>query len=67
MSTPVKGRRIRGGERKLFAASVRAMYDAGHSVRDIADVCERSYGFTHRLLTETGGLRPRGGSKRVAS
>jgi transposase len=50
-----------------MASLMRHDYDAGASIREIADAFERSYGFTRTLLEETGGLRKRGGSKQVTS
>ena len=40
-----------------------ARYDAGESIRSLATATGRSYGFIHRILTETGvALRGRGGA-----
>ena len=40
-------------------------YDAGESIRSLAASTGRSYGFVHRILTETGvSLRGRGGATR---
>ncbi|TMR99536.1 helix-turn-helix domain-containing protein [Nonomuraea basaltis] len=62
-----KNIRIVGAERQALAAAVSKKYAAGGSVREIAESINRSYGFVHRLLEETGvTLRPRGGNHRPA-
>jgi transposase len=63
----MKHKRIVGGERAQLAAAVAERYAAGDSVREIAELIGRSYGFVHRLLEETDTtLRPRGGNRRSA-
>jgi Helix-turn-helix domain len=60
-----KGSRVTGGERDRLAADLRKKYDTGSSIRALADSTGRSYGFIHRMLTESGGtLRGRGGATR---
>ena len=60
-----KGSRVTGGDRDRLAADLRRKYDGGASIRTLADATGRSYGFVHRLLTESGaGLRGRGGATR---
>jgi hypothetical protein len=60
-----KGSRVTGGDRDRLAADLRRKYDGGASIRTLADSTGRSYGFVHRLLTESGtGLRGRGGATR---
>jgi hypothetical protein len=60
-----KGSRVTGGERDRLAADLRRKYDAGASIRALADSTGRSYGFIHRMLTESGvTLRGRGGATR---
>ncbi|MFD8529438.1 helix-turn-helix domain-containing protein [Streptosporangium canum] len=62
-----KNVRIVGAERAQLAVEVAERYVAGDSVREIAESINRSYGFVHRLLEETGvTLRPRGGNQRNA-
>ncbi|MEE1789384.1 helix-turn-helix domain-containing protein, partial [Streptomyces sp. BE308] len=40
-------------------------YDSGASIRALAEETGRSYGFVHRMLSESGGtLRGRGGAPR---
>lgn len=61
-----KGTRVTGDERDRLATDLKARYDAGASIRALADFTGRSYGFVHRLLTETGvQLRGRGGATRT--
>ncbi len=60
-----KGRRIAGGERSSLAADLRRQYEAGTSIRALAESTGRSYGFVHRLLSESGAsMRSRGGATR---
>jgi hypothetical protein len=60
-----KGSRVTGGERDRLAADLRKQYDSGASIRTLADSTGRSYGFVHRILTESGAtLRGRGGATR---
>lgn len=65
MATLVKGRRVTGGERDKLANDLKKKYSAGASIRQLAESTGRSYGFVHRLLTESGAaLRGRGGATR---
>ncbi|MFF1568699.1 helix-turn-helix domain-containing protein [Streptomyces sp. NPDC058293] len=60
-----KGKRITGTARDELARVFKREYDAGASIRTLADAHGRSYGFVHRILTEAGtGLRGRGGDRR---
>jgi hypothetical protein len=60
-----KGSRVTGGERDKLSATLRKRYDGGASIRDLASSTGRSYGFIHRMLTESGAsLRGRGGATR---
>jgi hypothetical protein len=60
-----KGTRVTGAERNKLATDLRKRYDAGESIRALASATGRSYGFVHRILTETGvNLRGRGGATR---
>jgi hypothetical protein len=48
-----------------LAADLKSRYDAGESIRSLAASTGRSYGFVHRMLSETGvKLRGRGGATR---
>jgi hypothetical protein len=60
-----KGTRVTGEDRSKLATNMAQRYDAGESIRSLATSSGRSYGFVHRLLTETGvRLRGRGGATR---
>ena len=60
-----KGTRVTGEDRSRLATDLRTRYDAGESIRSLATSTGRSYGFIHRILTETGvSLRGRGGATR---
>jgi hypothetical protein len=60
-----KGSRVTGGERDRLASDLRRKYDGGESIRALAQSTGRSYGFVHRILSESGAsLRGRGGATR---
>jgi hypothetical protein len=60
-----KGTRVTGSERSKLAAELKKRYDSGESIRSLAAATGRSYGFIHRILTESGvSLRGRGGATR---
>lgn len=60
-----KGARISGGQRDKLASDLKKKYEGGKSIRDLASETGRSYGFVHRLLSESGvNLRGRGGATR---
>ena len=60
-----KGTRVTGTERNKLATDLKKRYDSGESIRALANATGRSYGFIHRILTETGvALRGRGGATR---
>lgn len=60
-----KGARITGARRDKLAATVTKKYDGGASIRELAESTGRSYGFVHRLLSESGAtMRGRGGATR---
>jgi hypothetical protein len=60
-----KGARITGGERTRLAADLKRKYTSGSSIRSLASETGRSYGFVHRMLSESGvPLRGRGGATR---
>lgn len=62
---PVRGRRITGAERDELAVRLRKEYERGATVRALAGQLGRSYGFVHRVLSESGvPLRSRGGLRR---
>jgi len=61
-----KGSRVTGMERDRLATDLRRKYDMGESIRDLASATGRSYGFVHRILSESGAnLRGRGGATRT--
>src|SRR6266508_4509850 len=51
-----KGRRIVGAERQTLAKDLVKRYTNGESIRALAASTGRSYGFVHRVLTESGRL-----------
>ncbi len=60
-----KGTRVTGEDRSRLATDLAQRYGAGESIRTLATATGRSYGFIHRILTETGvTLRGRGGATR---
>jgi predicted transcriptional regulator len=60
-----KGRRVTGAERDKLTADLKKKYSAGASIRQLAENTGRSYGFVHRVLSESGvALRGRGGATR---
>ena len=60
-----KGTRVTGADRTKLASDLRKRYDGGESIRSLAASTGRSYGFVHRILTESGvSLRGRGGATR---
>lgn len=61
-----KGTRVIGVDRSRLGTLLGKRYDSGESIRSLAASTGRSYGFVHRLLTETGvALRRRGGATRT--
>jgi hypothetical protein len=67
MATAVlkKGARITGNDRNKLATDLKKQYDKGKSIRELAEAHGRSYGFVHRVLSESGTtLRGRGGATR---
>ncbi|SDR25698.1 helix-turn-helix domain-containing protein [Thermostaphylospora chromogena] len=60
-----KGTRVTGADREKLAADLKKRYAAGESIRALAASTGRSYGFIHRILSESGvTLRGRGGATR---
>ncbi len=65
MAVLKKGARITGSERTKLASDLKKSYEKGTSIRELADKHGRSYGFIHRVLSESGvALRGRGGATR---
>ncbi len=66
MATLKKGARITGSDRTKLAIDLKKQYDKGRSIRELAATHGRSYGFVHRVLSESGvSLRGRGGATRA--
>ena len=60
-----KGARITGATRDKLAEDLKEQYREGKSIRALAAESGRSYGFIHRILSESGApLRGRGGATR---
>jgi hypothetical protein len=60
-----KGARITGSDRNKLAGELKKKYVAGASIRALAAETGRSYGFVHRILSESEvPLRGRGGATR---
>ncbi|MEU7925119.1 helix-turn-helix domain-containing protein [Micromonospora sp. NPDC049107] len=65
LAPTAKGRRLIGSERLTLAGELVRRYTAGESIRALAEATGRSYGYIHRILTESGvQLRQRGGVRR---
>ena len=63
-----KGSRITGDDRTTLAAELKSRYESGESIRALAAETGRSYGFVHRILSESGAtFRGRGGAQRKSS
>ncbi len=63
--TLTKGARITGAQRGSLGEEYARRYEAGESIRAIAESVGRSFGFVHGVLRETGvTLRSRGGATR---
>jgi hypothetical protein len=59
-----KGSRVTGAERDQQAADLKKRYDGGASIRSLAESTGRSYGYVHRILSESGtAMRNRGGRR----
>ena len=60
-----KGKRVTGGDRASLSDQLKKKYEGGASIRALAEETGRSYGFVHRILSESGAtLRGRGGATR---
>lgn len=59
-----RSRRIHGEERVALITKLVNGYSEGQSIRALAASVDRSYGFVHRVLSESGvKLRKRGGRR----
>lgn len=62
----LKGKRITGTARATLAAELKRDYEAGASIRQLAEDTGRSYGFIHRMLSDAQATRRgRGGATRT--
>lgn len=62
-----KGVRVLGSDRTELQADLKAKYEAGASIRSLAQETGRSYGFVHKVLVESNAaLRARGGAHNAA-
>jgi predicted transcriptional regulator len=60
--------RVTGEARVQLSRELVARYRAGESIRELAASSGRSYGFVHRILSDSGiELRGRGGATRNRS
>ena len=60
--------RVTGEARAELSRSLEMQYRAGASIRELAASTQRSYGFIHRMLSDSGvPLRGRGGATRDRS
>ena len=58
--------RVVGDDRISMTRELRREYEKGASIRQLAESTGKSYGFVHRILSESGvTLRGRGGPKRA--
>lgn len=63
-----KGSRVTGDDRDTLSQQIKKKYEGGASIRALAEESGRSYGFIHRILSESGAtLRGRGGATRTKS
>jgi predicted transcriptional regulator len=53
-----KGSRIVGAERDKLATDLKKKYEKGESIRALAESTGRSYGFVHRVLSDSGATLP---------
>ncbi|MFZ2529796.1 MAG: helix-turn-helix domain-containing protein [Rhodococcus sp. (in: high G+C Gram-positive bacteria)] len=64
-STFTKGMRVTGESRNRLQEELKRRYEAGASIRALAQETGRSYGFVHNVLVESHvALRGRGGPNR---
>lgn len=60
--------RIEGPARVKVSRELTKQYEKGRSIRELAKLYGRSYGFVHQVLEEAGvTLRNRGGPRRRSS
>lgn len=62
VSKLTKRKQVTGAARSRMCSKLKKEYERGASIRALAELTGRSYGFIHRLLLESGvQLRGRGG------
>ena len=67
-TTLPKGARVTGKSRDKLQVQLKKQYEAGASIRSLAEATGRSYGFVHNVLVESNTrLRGRGGANRRKS
>lgn len=65
MTGKARATRVTGEAREQMSRELVTRYKAGESIRELAASTGRSYGFVHRVLTESEvPLRGRGGATR---
>ncbi|MDZ7577567.1 MAG: helix-turn-helix domain-containing protein [Candidatus Nanopelagicales bacterium] len=68
MAKLARGQRVTGDDREKLTKVLRKKYEGGASIRELASVNGRSYGFIHRMLKDDGvAMRGRGGATRGKS
>ncbi|MFJ1599907.1 helix-turn-helix domain-containing protein [Streptomyces sp. NPDC088261] len=68
MKALAKNKRVTGELREKVAADLKKEYESGAGIRTLAEEIGRSYGFTRRVLIESGvTLRGRGGNSKAKS
>jgi hypothetical protein len=66
--TSAMGKRVTGETRVKMATDLKKKYEKGASIRALAEATDRSYGFVHQILSESGVvLRGRGSATRTKS
>ena len=64
-SSSTKGKRLTEVEQRTLLEQLRPRYEAGSSIRELAEETGRSYGSINRLLVQGGvTMRKRGGNVR---
>lgn len=65
LAPAAKGHRLADPEREVLAREIVRRYTAGESIRALTEATGRSYGYIHRILTESGvQLRQKGKPRR---
>lgn len=65
--TPRRGPALSPDQRIVLGSNLRCRYEAGETVRALADELDRSYGWVHGLLAQAGTrFRGRGGGSHAS-